>query len=70
MAQWPNATNFCLGPPDISKLWTLVAQIYADLGIETWHTVYAMLSQFYNLLETEILSTETSEFPQKYFQEI
>ena len=25
---WPNAPNFCLGPPEISKLWTLVAQIY------------------------------------------
>ena len=26
--RWPNAPNFCLGPPEISKLWTLVAQIY------------------------------------------
>ena len=28
VAQWPNAPNFCLGPLEISKLWTLVAQIY------------------------------------------
>ena len=28
VAQWPNAPNFCLGPPEITKLWTLVAQIY------------------------------------------
>ena len=26
VAGWPNAPNFCLGPPEISKLWTLVAQ--------------------------------------------
>ena len=28
VALWPNVPNFCLGPPEISKLWTLVAQIY------------------------------------------
>ena len=28
VARWPNAPIFCLGPPEISKLWTLVAQIY------------------------------------------
>ena len=28
VAQWPNAPNFCLGPLEISKFWTLVAQIY------------------------------------------
>ena len=27
MAPKPNAPSFCLGPPEISKLWTLVAQI-------------------------------------------
>ena len=27
-ARWPNASNFCLGPPEIITLWTLVAQIY------------------------------------------
>ena len=28
VARWPDAPNFCLGPPEISKLWTLVAQLY------------------------------------------
>ena len=27
-SQWPNAPNFCLGSLEISKFWTLVAQIY------------------------------------------
>ena len=26
--RWPNVPNFCLGPSEISRLWTLVAQIY------------------------------------------
>ena len=26
--QGPNAPNFCLGPPEITKLWTIVAQIH------------------------------------------
>ena len=28
--QWPNAPNFCLGPPEISKILALVAQIYSS----------------------------------------
>ena len=30
VARWPHAPNFCLGPPEIIKLWTLVAQIYVS----------------------------------------
>ena len=26
--QWPNAPNFSPGPPEISTIWALVAQIY------------------------------------------
>ena len=30
VARWPNAPNFCLGPPEISKILALVAQIYSS----------------------------------------
>ena len=35
VARWPNAPNFCLWPPEISKFWTLVAQIYLS-GNNKW----------------------------------
>ena len=31
--RWPNAPNFCLGPPEISKILALVAQIYSSGSI-------------------------------------
>ena len=35
VARWPNAPNFCLGPLEITKLWTLVAQNYLS-GNSKW----------------------------------
>ena len=36
VAQWPNAPYFCLGPPEISKFWTVVAQIIFLAIVNEW----------------------------------
>ena len=36
--------------------------MYDIIGIGAWQTVYAMLLQFLMTLQTEILSTEASDF--------
>ena len=35
VALWPNTPNCCLGPPEISRFWTSVAQIYLS-GNSKW----------------------------------
>ena len=36
LIRWPNASNFCLGPPEISKILALVAQIYSSGSKNCW----------------------------------
>ena len=68
--QRPNAPNFCLGPPEISKLQTLVAQIYLSGNVNEWdlqlvailgHLNFGLFSFWITTLPLGVSSTDIYE---------
>ena len=70
VAQSPNVPSFCLGPSEITKWWTLVAQIYLS-GNSKWmgssasilgHFNFGLFSFWATTLILGVSSTEVDEY--------